>query len=222
VRRGAEAEAVAEDSIAPVEATGHGVKRAIEHVVLALPPKERACVLLKDVFDYSLEEIAELVDSSVGGVKAALNRGRSKLTKLTPRSPIAVVDDEGTTRLLALYVDRFDRRDWDGLRELISADARVRVADRFRGPLAASPYFGRYERLTTAWRMALGVVDGERVAIVLRREQDDWVPDSIARIELSGDRIVGVADYKHCPWIFAAAESVSVIPRLAFGSLGMP
>ena len=36
-------------------------------------------MLLKDVFDYSLEEIAALVDSTVGGVKAALNRGRIKL-----------------------------------------------------------------------------------------------------------------------------------------------
>jgi DNA-directed RNA polymerase specialized sigma24 family protein len=52
----------------------------VEHLVLVLPPKERACVLLKDVFDYSLEEIAELVDSTIGGVKAALNRDRSKLT----------------------------------------------------------------------------------------------------------------------------------------------
>jgi RNA polymerase sigma-70 factor (ECF subfamily) len=40
---------------------------------------ERASVLLKDVFDYTLEEIAELVSSTVGGVKAALNRGRMKL-----------------------------------------------------------------------------------------------------------------------------------------------
>jgi len=58
--------------------------------------------------------------------------------------------------------------------------------------------------------MALGTVDGERVAIVLRRDQDDWVPDSIARIERSGDRIVGVADYKHCPWILSAAESITI------------
>lgn len=211
VRRGAEAEAVVEDWVAPVEATGHGVKRAIEHVVLALPPKERACVLLKDVFDYSLEEIAELVDSTVGGVKAALNRARSKLEKLTPSfAPARPIGNDETTQLLALYVDRFDRRDWDGLRELISADAQVRVADRFRGPLAASPYFGRYERLTTAWRMALGVVDGEQAAIVLRREQNTWVPESIARIERAGNRIVGVADYKHCPWILSAAESITI------------
>jgi RNA polymerase sigma-70 factor (ECF subfamily) len=209
VRRGAEAEAVVEDAVAPVEATGHGVKRAIEHVVLALPPKERACVLLKDVFDYSLEEIAELVDSTVGCVKAALNRGRSNLVTLTPplRSTRPAENAEAT-QLLALYVDRFDRRDWDGLRELISADAQVRVADRFRGPLAASPYFGRYERQTIPWRMALGIVDGERVAIVLRREHDAWVPDSIARIERSGGRIVGVADYKHCPWILAATDVI--------------
>src|SRR5579859_1139321 len=39
-----------------------GVGHAMERLVLFLPPKERACVLLKDVFDYSLEEIAELVD----------------------------------------------------------------------------------------------------------------------------------------------------------------
>jgi RNA polymerase sigma-70 factor, ECF subfamily len=39
-------------------------------------------VLLKDVFDYTLEELAELVGSTVGGVKAALNRGRSKLAAL--------------------------------------------------------------------------------------------------------------------------------------------
>ncbi|HEY1659848.1 MAG TPA: RNA polymerase sigma factor [Candidatus Sulfotelmatobacter sp.] len=62
----------ATEAVEPVLGTG----KAVEHLVATLPPKERACVLLKDVFDYSLEEIAELVDSTVGGVKAALNRAR--------------------------------------------------------------------------------------------------------------------------------------------------
>ena len=60
----------------------------------SLPPKERACILLKDVFDYSLEEIAELVDSTVGGVKAALNRGRAKLAS----SPAPSQPPEARTR----------------------------------------------------------------------------------------------------------------------------
>src|SRR6266481_1044735 len=89
VRRDAEAAAMEPDFVAPADPPGAILGRAVEHLVLALPPKERACVLLKDVFDYSLEEIAELVDSTVGGVKAALNRGRSKLASLpqpsTPR-----------------------------------------------------------------------------------------------------------------------------------------
>jgi len=77
-------------------------------------------VLLKDVFEYSLEEIADLVESTVGGVKAALNRGRSKLELLQDWP----ADSRSTTpenkRILQLYVERFNSRDWDGLRELIA------------------------------------------------------------------------------------------------------
>ena len=62
VRADAETAARRDELVAPVEPPGPAVGRAIEHLVLTLPPKERACVLLKDVFDYSLEEIADLVD----------------------------------------------------------------------------------------------------------------------------------------------------------------
>jgi RNA polymerase sigma-70 factor (ECF subfamily) len=69
VRQSAEAAVIVEGSVQSIEPTEPGVSRAIEYLVLALPPKERACVLLKDVFDYSLEEIADLVDSTVGGLR---------------------------------------------------------------------------------------------------------------------------------------------------------
>ena len=79
VREQVEAAAAEPGSVPAIDPAGRGVERAIERMVIGLPPKERACVLLKDVFEYSLEEIADLVDSTVGGVKAALNRGRAKL-----------------------------------------------------------------------------------------------------------------------------------------------
>jgi RNA polymerase sigma-70 factor (ECF subfamily) len=70
-RRGAGREAeinvAAPEAMMPVEPASLGIGKAVEHLVLTLPPKERACVLLKDVFDYTLEEIAELVDSTVAG-----------------------------------------------------------------------------------------------------------------------------------------------------------
>jgi RNA polymerase sigma-70 factor, ECF subfamily len=67
-------------AVEPVLGTG----KAVEHLVATLPSKERAWVLLKDLFDYSLEEIAELVDSTVGGVKGALNRARTTLAVSAP------------------------------------------------------------------------------------------------------------------------------------------
>src|SRR5438105_1058210 len=148
VRQEAESAAMEPDSAAPAEPLGPALDRAVERLVLALPPKERACVLLKDVFDYSLGDIAELVDSTVGGVKAALNRGRTKLAALpvgTAATSERAPANPDTARLLSLYVERFNRRDWDGLRELISADARVVVADRYAGGVAGAPYFGHYE-----------------------------------------------------------------------------
>jgi RNA polymerase sigma-70 factor (ECF subfamily) len=69
---------------------------------------ERACVLLKDVFDYTLEEIADLVDSSVGGVKAALHRGRSKLAALPEPSTAPHAANEEVSQLLRLYVTGMD------------------------------------------------------------------------------------------------------------------
>ncbi len=143
----------------PVDPPGPALDRAVEHLVLTLPPKERACVLLKDVFDYTLEEIAELVDSTVGGVKAALNRGRSKLAALPEQRTPPQKKDAEMSKLLHLYVERFNRRDWDGLRELITDDARLRVADKFAGRLDESPYFGNYERWAVQWRLSQSLID---------------------------------------------------------------
>ena len=86
----------------------------------------------------------------------------------------------------------------------------MRVADRFAGPLSASPYFGRYDRLTWPWRVALGHVDGEPVVITLRHEHDGWIPDAIVRIERSDGRIVRIVDYTHCPWVLHAAGTLAV------------
>lgn len=202
-REEAEAEAAVPDFVDPEDPPGRVVSRAVEHLVVALPPMERACVLLKDVFDHSLEEIAELVGSTIGGVKAALHRGRAKLSALPERRS---TNAGGDPRLLSLYVERFNRRDWDGVRDLIAADARVRVADRFAGPLAGAPYFGVYERMKAPWQLMVAEVDDEAAILVLRSDGGQWTPDAIVRIEVADDRITGIADYTHCPWLLSLAS----------------
>src|SRR5258706_6306748 len=58
VRDEAEAASMGPDYVLPAHPPVLGVGRAVEQLVMSLTPKERACVLLKDVFDYTLEEIA--------------------------------------------------------------------------------------------------------------------------------------------------------------------
>jgi RNA polymerase sigma-70 factor, ECF subfamily len=231
VRAAAEGEAASPEAVSSVDPPGRGLDHAIERLVSNLPPKERACVLLKDVFDYSLDEIAQLVGSTTGGVKAALNRGRGKLerTKLE-RTKLEIAQGSPKTRpetqsdtnpevleLLRLYIERFNRRDWDGVRELASADARLRVADCFAGRLADSPYFIEYGRPIIPWRMALGKVDGETAVIILRNDAAVPTPFSVirlvVRLDVAGSRIVSIADYIKCPWVLEAADLVSVHER---------
>jgi Sigma-70, region 4 len=86
------------DFLEPDDTSERAIGPAIDRILLSLPPKERACVLLKDVFEYSLEEIAELVDSTVGGVKPPLNRARTKLASAGERSAPPPVQHRNTSR----------------------------------------------------------------------------------------------------------------------------
>jgi RNA polymerase sigma-70 factor, ECF subfamily len=210
VRDEAETAAAVPEAVTPADTAALDVGIAVEHLIASLPPKERACVLLKDVFDYTLEEIAELVDSTVGGVKAALNRARTKLSASSPAAKPAQSASPELQKVMQLYVDRFNRRDWDGVRELISADARLNVVDRFAGKFADAPYFYNYNNWPWAWKLVIGELEGEPVIIILQRGADTWTTYSAIRMNVVAGRVEGIVDYIHCPWLIATAESVGV------------
>jgi len=210
VRDEAEAAASLPEAVEPSEPAILGIRQAVEHLVLKLPPKERACVLLKDVLDYSLEDIAEMVDSTVGGVKAALNRARTKLANSSSVAKPSRTADPERTRVMQLYVERFNRRDWDAVRELIRADARLNVADAFDGRMTDAPYFSNWGKWSTPWRLAVGAVDEEPAVVILQRGVDTWSPYSVVRLCVAGEKIEHIVDYAHCPWVISAAGSVMV------------
>lgn len=195
----------------PVEPIGHALENAFERLVIHLPPKERACVLLKDVLDYSLEEIAGLVSSTVGGVKAALSRGRGKLQGLqvrpTPRRGAANAE---SLQLLRLYVDRFNRRDWDGVRELTSADARLVVVDRFAGNLDDPACPVETGRPAAPWQTSPGEVDGEVSLVALHPDPSEPTPLSAIRLRVAGDPVQSITESIECPRLLASAGAVVV------------
>jgi RNA polymerase sigma-70 factor (ECF subfamily) len=114
--------------------------------------------------------------------------------------------------LLRQYVERFNRRDWDGLRELIAADARLQVTDRFLGPVSEAPYFRNYDKWSVPWKLATGEVDGESAVIVLGRDGETWTPRGAVHFNIENGLIVRIADYGHCPWLLSAAIQVTVEP----------
>jgi len=112
-------------------------------------------------------------------------------------------------------VERFNRRDWNGLRELIAADARICVADRFAGRLTDSPYFGTYERMTIPWRAAVAEVEGELAVVTFRQIDSTWTAHSIVRLDVVDGRIVRVADFGHCPWVTPPSSSIHFVDASA-------
>lgn len=198
-------------TVAGEQATA-GSRHAIERLVGHLPPKERACVLLKDVFDYSLEEIAELVDSTVGGVKSALSRARAKLADLLaePAGKQSRPLGPDAERVLQRYIELFNRHDWDGVRGLTSADARLRVADCFDGLLKNSSYFAEYERNPETWTMGSGTIDGEPVLLRLFQQDGRWRVAWSVRVRVTGGLIDRIEDYYACPWVIGDASQADL------------
>jgi RNA polymerase sigma factor (sigma-70 family) len=92
------------------EAVETAVSRFVE-----LPTMQRSVVILKDVLDQSLEEIAAMLDLTVNAVKAHLARGRARLEAINAQAP-AQPAPRPPSPAVARYVAMFNRRDWDGLR----------------------------------------------------------------------------------------------------------
>ncbi|MCA8947684.1 MAG: RNA polymerase sigma factor, partial [Planctomycetes bacterium] len=104
------------------------VREAIQKLAHVLPPVERAAVLLKDVFAFSLDDCANYMQTTVGAVKAALHRGRASLSATHEKAPTRqgrpkTVD----TTLLDQWCDAFNARDLQKLAGLMLEDATAEV-----------------------------------------------------------------------------------------------
>lgn len=131
-RRRRELPAEAEPSTAP---DPRGPREAAGTLLVRLSPQERAAVVLKDVFDLSLEETADALGTTVGAVKTALHRGRGKLTD-EPGAGAAAAPAPG---VLDEFCAAFNARDLDRLTALLLDNAVVEVvgATTQLGPEAA-------------------------------------------------------------------------------------
>lgn len=182
--------------------------RAMTAIVTKLPPRERACVLLGDVLGMTLDETAEITDSTVGSVKAALHRGRSKLERSldAPRAHLGGSD----RTLVERYLAAFNARDWNAVIALLGSDARLEVVDRSEGPLRDACYFINYSRLPCTWRLAVARVDGVEAIVQFRQIDGAWRPHTIVRLDIVDGAITRIRDYNHVDYMLASCVVVEV------------
>jgi RNA polymerase sigma-70 factor (ECF subfamily) len=184
------------------------VTRAALSSFLELPVKQRSAVILKDVLDQSLEEVADTMDTTVLAVKAALVRGRATLRARraeTQAPSAAALADETERRQLDRYVALFNTRDWDALRTLMAEECRLDLVSKAaRRGKEVHGYFARYAAEPYT-RLTVGSVEG-RPALLVFKAQGDVRPSYFILLEWSGDRVALIRDFRYVEYIAADLE----------------
>src|SRR5258707_5286338 len=104
-----------------------------------------------DVLGCWLQEICEVMEFSLPAVKAALHRGRASLSDLASEpedAPRPVLPEADRARLGA-YVEHFNARDFDAIRDMIADDVRLDLVGKTRmnGKAEVGRYFGNYAKV---------------------------------------------------------------------------
>ena len=175
---------------------------------LQLAPKQRSCVILKDVLDYSLADISELLDATIPEIKAALHRGRTRLRELsrdvTADTPIQLGALEH--ELLTRYIERFNARDFDAVRAMLADEVRLDLVNRTarQGRAAVGEYFHRYDQADD-WQLGLGSVEGHPAILVYIAGEPQSQPAYFVLLTWEQERIALIRDYRHARYVMRDA-----------------
>lgn len=175
-----------------------------------LPTAQRSAVILMDVLGYSLRELSEIVGISVPATKSLLHRGRESLRDVARANANADADahepalDANDRKLLAEYIDRFNARDFDALREMLSAEVKLDLVARAerRGKADVSNYFSNYSKLFD-WRLVQGSIEGRDVVLVF--DSDEASPSYFVVIEWRDLKIVKIRDFRYARYVMQSA-----------------
>ncbi|WP_322403651.1 sigma-70 family RNA polymerase sigma factor [Massilia luteola] len=176
---------------------------------MRLPPAQRSAVILFDVLDYSADEVSAILDTTVPAVKSALQRGRGRLRELaghgTGAGTHAALPD-AERQLLQRYVDLFNARDFDALRETLAADVRLDLVNRLRLQGAGvGQYFTRYGQ-STGWTAWPGVVEGLPAVLIRQPGGAPGRPDYFVVLGWSDGYVSSIRDFLFARYAMQDAE----------------
>ncbi len=209
-------EPVPDASALPLDATPErraelrqSLRLAFVAALQALPPRQRACLLLKEVIGFSSAEVAATLETTPQSVNSALQRARKTLaTQQAPvegRGPLTETQRE----LLERYVDAFHRYDVDALVSLVRED----------GTMCMPPYtlWLRGRPSMAAWLSGPGIgCRGSRLVEVrtcgsvgfgqYRRDKDGWAAWALIVLELGAHEIESLVYFLDVERLFPIFE----------------
>ncbi|KAA0547159.1 RNA polymerase sigma factor [Bacillus sp. BGMRC 2118] len=110
------------------------VYEAIETLVLFLPPKQTAVLLLVDIYKFTSSETAEIIGSTEGAVYSLLNRARNNMKKLhnhnveDNRKDSTLSNEQ--SQVITQYMDSFIKGDFQKIGTLLAEYATNEVVGR--------------------------------------------------------------------------------------------
>jgi RNA polymerase sigma-70 factor, ECF subfamily len=170
-----------------------------------LPTLQRSVVILKDVLDESLVEIAALLDLTVDAVKGHLARGRARLRQINAQAgPPA--EARPASAAVTRYADLFNRRDWNSLRALLADDVKLNQSSHPPriGRADVGMFFTIYAKSETVW-LAPAWLEGREVIAVFDNRADPK-PSYMMWLEWRDGRISFIRDYRHVRYVATDAE----------------
>jgi RNA polymerase sigma-70 factor (TIGR02960 family) len=130
------------------------IELAFLAVIQALPPIQRAVLILRDVLGWSARETAEILETTVAAANSALQRARAKMEEQPARRPGRTATQE-EQMLLEGFIDAHERADADAAVALLRDDVRITMPPHpwlFEGIHAVRELMGNAEG-TGDWRL---------------------------------------------------------------------
>jgi RNA polymerase sigma-70 factor, ECF subfamily len=171
-------------------------REAASKLLAQASPQQRAAIVLKDIFDFTVEEIAVMLSTTVGAVKSALHRGRTNLQKAPQKSHASL--RAPSRELIDRVVAAFNARDVVGMTDLLLENVTLDVPG-VGGERGKNMIWVRATLSHPAFRSEPMLYQGEWIVITWDEQGAERVLADVTRFEEQDRAIARIREYAYCP-----------------------
>lgn len=185
--------------------TKETIELAFIAAMQALPPRQRAVLVLRDVLGFQASEVAAMLDTTEEAVKGALKRARATVeqrSSTAEREPPPTPDSPQERELARRFAQAFETNDVEGVVKLLTDDAWLTMPPatiQYQGPDAIRAFMrAGWHRPGAGHHRLLPVRANTQPAFgCYRREPDTGIAHSAGMIVLTlqGDRIAAITRF---------------------------